>query len=78
LESLAAQDWQGWGLVLIDDASTNTSCPAYQQLLLDTVVPVELRNRVRLSAFVPTLHNTVAVHYIASDYITLHAPLKEE
>jgi hypothetical protein len=47
LESLAAQDWQAWGLVLIDDASTNTSCSAYQQLLLDSIVPAKLRSRVR-------------------------------
>lgn len=47
MESLLMQDWQEFGVVLVDDASTAASCPAYQQLVLQHGVLAAFRARVR-------------------------------
>lgn len=48
-ESLEAQDWQEWGLTLIDDCSTDSSCFAYQGALLEFGCSNSLQKRVSLT-----------------------------
>jgi hypothetical protein len=50
MESLLQQDWQGWGLVLVDDASADDAngCCSYQRFYLDHIAPLQLKHRVWL------------------------------
>ena len=54
MESLLQQDWQGWGLVRVDDASDDkhNGCTSYQHFYMEHMAPAHLRHRVRVTAVV--------------------------